>query len=217
MTVEESEAADRANITVLRERMSRLGMKFLLSHDSKGRNVLHKLLHINLERYIVQNDFVDFIRTVLGRCPALISQTDFKGDTPVHVLVRNHPQTSIHVALSDPSNTQQKDVTYKMSSLLESSLLSVLVELCHQCILTNQEEASLDGVRYDTIWLVQNTDGNTPLHEALIATNHGLAMRLLEHDQRSAGLVNKRKETPLHLLTRHPLGNAFILITLIAP
>ncbi|XP_010696210.3 uncharacterized protein LOC104908758 [Beta vulgaris subsp. vulgaris] len=203
MTREECEAADKANITFLRERMSRLGMDFLLSQDSEGRNVLHRLMHIKNESHIMQDDFVDFIQQVLGSsCPALVSQTDLKGDTPIHVLVRNRPDTSIYVASGNQDNAQQNNDAFVYSPLWQSGFLSVLLALCNQCILQNQEEANRKDARYDKPWLVQNAKGNTPLHEALIANNNGLAIRLLGHDQKSATLVNKSKEAPLHLLAR---------------
>ncbi|KMS97176.1 hypothetical protein BVRB_7g178390 [Beta vulgaris subsp. vulgaris] len=204
MTPDESKAAESTKITILNERMSRLGLVFLRSQDSNGRNILHKILHIKKESYIVQDEFVSFIKNVLGRCPSLVSQKDLRGDTPIHVLVRTYPETAIYAALSYPSNTQQQDNAYELSSLSKLGLMSQLVDVCDECILKNQEEASLNGIPYDTPWLVQNADGNTPLHEALIATNHKLAIRLLRHDQILAGFVNKRKETPLHLLAGIP-------------
>ena len=47
----ESEAANKGNITFLRDRMSKLGnLDFLHSQDSQERNVLHKLMHIKKKR-----------------------------------------------------------------------------------------------------------------------------------------------------------------------
>lgn len=199
MTWEESEAGDRGDITFLRERMSKLGMDFLLSEDSKGRNVLHKLMQIKNDSHIMHDDFVDFIQQVLGSFPALVYQTDINGDTPVHVLVRNRPDTTIYVA-SGNQNASDKTYDFVFSSVWRSGLLSLLLELCSECILKHQQ---------NTPWLVQNAEGNTPLHEALLANNNKLVRRLLVHDSRSAGLVNKCKEAPLHLLAGCPISKNF--------
>ncbi|XP_021762023.1 ankyrin-1-like [Chenopodium quinoa] len=161
MTLEESEAADKRDIAFLRQRMSKLGMEkleimeFLLSHDSKGRNILHKLLQIQNESRIMHDDFVDFIQQLLEKFPSLVCQT---------------------------------------------GLLLLLLELCNQSILRSQEQ---------TPWLVQNAEGNTPLHEALVANNTTLVKRLLMHDPRSAGVANKCKELPLHLLAECPMSKYF--------
>ncbi|XP_021720235.1 ankyrin-1-like [Chenopodium quinoa] len=198
MTLEESKAADKGDIAFLRQRMRKLGMEnldimeFLLSHDSKGRNILHKLLQIKNESHIMHDDFVDFIQQVLGNFPSLVSQTDLNGDTPVHILVQNHP----YVASGNQDNLDMPhtDVPITLST---SDFLSLLLELCHQSILRFEEQ---------TPWLVQNAEGNTPLHEAIVANNKHLVRSLLMHDPRSARLANKCKELPLHLLAGCPMS-----------
>ena len=202
MTWAKSEAANKANnITFLRDRMSKLGsLIFLHSQDSQERNVLHKLMHIKKETHIIYDDFVDFIQQVVVSFPGLICQTDHSGDTPIHVLVRNHSETKIYVAKCSPNKNDSPD--YTSSSLWISGLLSVLLELCSQCIPKVQGTIT-------TPWLVQNSKGNTPLHEAIMANNYKLVLKLLNLDKGSAGILNNCKETPLHLMARCSTSKSF--------
>uniref|UniRef100_A0A803KQH7 PGG domain-containing protein n=1 Tax=Chenopodium quinoa TaxID=63459 RepID=A0A803KQH7_CHEQI len=205
LTPEECKATNKPNISFLRERMSKLGEDFLLSQDSKERNVLHRLMEIKNESHIIQDDFIDFVQQILEKFPKLVCQTDVNGDTPIHILVRNNPDSTIYVASGNRTNTNQNVNDFIFSSLWRSGVLSALLELCNQCNLKIQREESAKEARYDPPWLVQNALGNTPLHEALIANNHVLVRRLLALDRRSAGLVNKCKETPLHLIGGRPM------------
>ncbi|XP_021720237.1 ankyrin-1-like [Chenopodium quinoa] len=211
LTREEIEATDKANIIILRERMSKLGMDFLLSQDSKGKNILHRIMLIKKESRVMLDDFVNFVEEALESFPSLIRQTDSKGDTPIHILVRNHPDTTIYVASGDQDNAQNNDTdgnpNYVFSTLWQSNLLPLLLEKCNQCILKLENEASVKGARFDSPWLMQNEDGNTALHEALKSNkNIDLVKRLLTYDQRSVSVVNKNKETPLHLFASRPIG-----------
>ncbi|KAL2933617.1 Ankyrin-1 [Bienertia sinuspersici] len=204
MTKEESEAINRANITYLRERMSKLGkIDFLLSQDSKRRNILHLLLEIKNESHIMQDDFVDFIQQVLEGFPALVCQTDSNGDTPIHILVRNNPNTIVYVASGNRDNTQQKSDDPVSSSLRQTGLLSMILEMCIQHTPRMQPEERINGAQYIQPWLVQNADGNAPLHQGIIAKNYKLVQKMFSHNKKSVDLVNKCMETPLHLVAKH--------------
>ncbi|KAL2933618.1 Ankyrin-2 [Bienertia sinuspersici] len=208
MTNEECEAAYKANISFLRGKLSRLGMNFLLSKDSKGRNVLHKLMQIRNGSHILYDEYIDFIQEVLEIFPTIVCQADQNGDTLVHILARNHLDTKITVAtngsltVSDGNNNL--GVTYELKSLRQSGLLLELLELCNKCKIRIQQEENMNDVDYVSPWLMQNSEGNTPLHEALKAFNNKLVMTLLDYEPKSASLQNKRMETPLHLLARNP-------------
>lgn len=210
MTLEECRALDAGNIPYLDNRLQKLGMNFLGSRDSRWRNILHKLMHIHRGTLIKQTEFVSFIEQVLGMFPYLVCQKDLNGDTPIHILVRNPYDTMIRLPTS---STQQKDCNLSPLSTLD--LLPKLLELCHNSLTNERREAEagdLQDYEYDWAWLMQNEDGNTPLHEALIANSDIRVLeRLLDMDiQITANLLNKRNQTPLHLLAGRSSGQSLI-------
>ncbi|KAL2933619.1 Ankyrin repeat domain-containing protein 27, partial [Bienertia sinuspersici] len=138
----------------LQERMRTLGIDFLHSQDPNGQNILHKLMKSTDDLVEKKEDsysgfvgeekrFCDFVRQVLSSFPALLGEANVNGDTPIHVLMRTELP----------------------------SLRLKLLEVCNGSISEMKEEASINGVQYDPPWIMQNADGNTPLHEALIR-NH---------------------------------------------
>uniref|UniRef100_A0A803MSN1 Uncharacterized protein n=1 Tax=Chenopodium quinoa TaxID=63459 RepID=A0A803MSN1_CHEQI len=194
MTLEVCEAIDRANMSFLREKLHNFGNNYLFSRDSKRRNVLHKLMQISNGTPVIPNDFVDFIEEVLESFPTFIGQVDINGDTPLHILMRNSPNTLIrYVSVwSD----------YCVLSLSELKFVLRLLELCYTYFERYKEEARSKGAHYDRPWLVQNSKGNTPLHEALLIKNQDpeVVVKLLEFDINIvARLTNNLNETPLHL------------------
>ncbi|XP_021730995.1 protein ACCELERATED CELL DEATH 6-like [Chenopodium quinoa] len=204
MTMDVCEATDRASITFLKGRLHNFGSNFLFSRDSERRNVVHKLMQINNGTTINPADYIEFIQQVLESFPEFICQTDRNGDTPVHILVRNPPNTLIRLPNSDTGK-------YKLSRLSEDSesdLTVKLLDLSCRYFTKAQEEASVIGARYDPPWLVQNIVGNTPLHEALIVNqSETMVLRLIELDiEDTAKLINKLNQTPLHLIAGCPLG-----------
>ncbi|KAL2932623.1 Ankyrin repeat domain-containing protein 27 [Bienertia sinuspersici] len=144
MTEEDSDAAERGDVDFLKERLRTSGIDFLRSQDPNGQNILHKLMNITDDLVEEEeNRFSDFVGQVLSSFPALLGEADVNGDTPIHILMRTD---------------------------LESSKLRLL-ELCNNFISEMKEEARINGVQYRSLWIMQNADGNTPLHEALIR-NH---------------------------------------------
>ncbi|XP_021722440.1 uncharacterized protein LOC110689922 [Chenopodium quinoa] len=208
-TLEEYGVLEGVNIQFIKEKISKFGIYFLSSRDSKRRNVLHNLMRLERRTPIEYDEYLDFILQVVNTHPILSGQTDINGDTPIHILMQNPHDTKIYRSTTQSLNS---DVTY--TSLTKSSLP---FELLLTCVLyfgsardegeANAGETKEEGrchFKYDSPLLVQNMEGNTPLHEALKA-NHILPALLLiilyESDSRTAfGLTNKRKETLLHLL-----------------
>ncbi|KAL2932919.1 Ankyrin repeat-containing protein ITN1 [Bienertia sinuspersici] len=223
MTQMETEAADKIDINFLKQRMEKLENEFCVSQDSNGRNFLHILLEIKNESHIMIEDFIDFIKQVLERFPQLVFHRDGKGNTPVHVLVRNDDNIKIHIdtqpqiRINEPQQMSgdenevddRNNDDAEIRSLWRSRILSEILEMCKDCIVKTQQEANNNGGRHNKLpWLVQNNvDDNTPLHEAIIAKNKELVLKLLEYDNKAAGLSNKRKETPLHLLAGTPINH----------
>ncbi|XP_021761821.1 ankyrin repeat-containing protein BDA1-like [Chenopodium quinoa] len=177
---DEIDEADRVDITILRKRMNNLGKDFLLSKDSKGKNILHGIMVIKKESYVKIHEFVSFVEQALEWEPSLISQKDSKGDTPIHVLVRNHPDTKVFTG----------DEYVVTSSLRQSELLSLLLKKCNQCI-CKSEAIGKKTVGLDSPWLLQNVEGNTALHEALKSNNDNidLVKLLLMYDKNSVNVV----------------------------
>lgn len=205
MTMEECRAIEMASIPYLTERLHKFGMNFLFSLDSKGRNIVHKLMNINRGTLIVQTDVVNFIEQVLDIFPALVCQVDINGDTPLHILVRNPFNTMIRIPV--PS-TQQNN--YNLSSLSTLELLPKLLELCRTYFQIAEAGVNVKGSHYDPPWLMQNVEGNTPLHEAFMAdsdTNMVRTLLTLDIDITSK-LLNKREQTPLHLLAGRSQGKS---------
>lgn len=209
MTMEECRAIEMASIPYLTERLHKFGMNFLFSLDSKGRNIVHKLMNINRGTLIVQTDVVNFIEQVLDIFPALVCQVDINGDTPLHILVRNPFNTMIRIPV--PS-TQQNN--YNLSSLSTLELLPKLLELCRTYFQIAEAGVNVKGSHYDPPWLMQNVEGNTPLHEAFMAdsdTNMVRTLLTLDIDITSK-LLNKREQTPLHLLAGRSQGKSPCLL-----
>lgn len=202
MTLEECRAMDSKNINFLNDRLQRLGLNFLGARDSKWRNILHKLMHIDRGTVIIRTDYVAFIRQVIEMFLYLLCQKDIYGDTPLHILVRNSFNTMLRI----PTNMQPKNC--ELCPLSTLGLLPELLELCYAMYQREEAHANMEGNHYDPPWLMQNEEGNTPLHEALIADSDTILLRkLLNLDiEVTANLLNKRNETPLHLLAGRSTG-----------
>uniref|UniRef100_A0A803KQH8 Uncharacterized protein n=1 Tax=Chenopodium quinoa TaxID=63459 RepID=A0A803KQH8_CHEQI len=221
LTIGEIEAVDTANVTFLTERMRTLGIekKNLLSKDTEGRNILHRLMRIRKESHVNPEDFVNFIELALEIFPSLISQADKNGDTPIHILVRNSPNTRIYVASrvednkqynhSDEGTGDSDRLPYGcvVLTLKESNILSLCLKKCNESILRIEDEAKHKGHCFDSPWLVQNVEGNTPLHESLKSDeNIKLVELLLNYNKESISVTNKDNETPLHLFATRIVG-----------
>lgn len=190
-----------SEVRIIRKLVHKFGMNFLLSRDSNKRNILHKLLHINNAISITIDSYVEFVQEILVNYPMLVCQSDVNGDTPVHILARNSPAVQSYISNNNDS--------YELKSLDQSNLSLKLLELCR--IYYYKARASQEGNHYPPPWLVQNIAGNTPLHDSLIMNyNKELQRKLYNLDINIVGgLINKNKETPLHLLAGRSSSKSF--------
>ncbi|KAL2932732.1 Ankyrin-2 [Bienertia sinuspersici] len=190
MTLAELEAANKPNINFLKQRLDKLDNEFSMSQDSEGRNFLHILLEINNESHIIMDEFSNFISLVLERFPKLVCQIDGRGNTPIHILVQNEYNIKIFTnaqqacinELQQMNDNDRNDDVVELKSLWHSGILSKILQLCKTCIEQNQQE--IEACHNKLPWLVQNEDGNTPLHEAVIAKNKELVLQLLQYDNK---------------------------------
>ncbi|XP_074287802.1 uncharacterized protein LOC141612947 isoform X2 [Silene latifolia] len=173
LTEEEREAAKQGNVAFLMEQLDSLGMNFLVSQAPKGRNILHILLQRDFNQDLIE-EAEEFIGQAIQRLPSLISQPDYNGNTPIHVIVNN-----------------------KFS-------LELLDLICKYLVKPREEvEGDSRGGLHLLPWRLKNSKGDTPLHVAVIAINYKFAIKLLELDVEVAGYINNRNQTPLHLISLH--------------
>ncbi|KAL2932598.1 Serine/threonine-protein phosphatase 6 regulatory ankyrin repeat subunit B [Bienertia sinuspersici] len=162
---------------------------------------------------------IDMVRALvnIGANLDIKNLEDSNGRNLLHILINNKrgalDDDSFVGLISDviseyPTLVDQTDVNgdtfTPIHILLRSSEIGKIpiLNICNQGNLEIQKE----GARYDPPWVVQNADGNTPLHEALIMTTKAHAFTedvvswLIYFNDGSIGLRNKRGDTPFHLL-----------------
>ncbi|XP_074274113.1 uncharacterized protein LOC141597544 [Silene latifolia] len=163
LTKTEREAAKEGNVAFLNEKLVSLGTHFLVSRTPKGGNILHILMQYREHIIDEAGDIIIpaiqkaeyFIRQAIQKLPLLISQKDYNGDTPIHILVENN---------------------YNSERLLEFS--------CNYFDKV-REEAGVDaraGVYYPP-WKLKNLKGDTPLHIAVRFRNFDAAMNETNENQ----------------------------------
>uniref|UniRef100_A0A803LAC3 Uncharacterized protein n=1 Tax=Chenopodium quinoa TaxID=63459 RepID=A0A803LAC3_CHEQI len=196
-TLEEYGVIDGVTIRSIQEKISKYGINFLSSRDSKERNVLHNLMRLERRTPIKYDEYLDFIKQVVNTHPILSAQTDINGDTPIHILMQNSPDTKIYRSTTQSSTY---DVTYTLltkSSLPYELLVPFVYSFANDRGYANARKKEEEGyhMKYDDPLVVQNKEGNTPLHEALKA-NHILPALLLidfysDSSRTAFGLSNK--------------------------
>ncbi|KAL2923752.1 Protein ACCELERATED CELL DEATH 6 [Bienertia sinuspersici] len=172
----------------------------LWSQDRYGRNLVHRLFQIKSRHVIVSETFICFIKDYVGKdMQLLLRGTDKDGNTPFHILAQlDHDNIMIHLAKGlrlIPTPTRN---LYKGPKPFYSNCLTKFYQkyeysyqkLRETNFLTEVLNASL--YFFDREWLTQNAKGNTALHEALIAKNYPLFIRLAEFDEGATASVNKR-------------------------
>ncbi|KAL2923655.1 Ankyrin repeat-containing protein ITN1 [Bienertia sinuspersici] len=215
MTKEIYRMAESGDYLNLKQHMNKIGRHFFQSHDFQGKNLIHKFFLIKTGHVIISVDFLHFIRNFVNKFQHLFSETDKNGDTPIHILARLNPNNiMIHLAIGDPQpdnptptenlypgpkpndpnffNSSYQEYTYVWENLGRTNLLSQLIE-------------HIFSEDFDWKCLTQNIKGNTPLHEAILANNYPVFLRLTEFHKGATTLVNKHNETVLHLLAKSPM------------
>ncbi|XP_074275114.1 uncharacterized protein LOC141599106 [Silene latifolia] len=188
------EAILKPDLGYLRERIDMLGNPLSDYGCLGGGNILHGILKARKNTNMVHkynnidddddddnnnNTLLDFVAKVVEKFPILLCQGDLEGDTPLHIIVRDHKITQIF-----------------------------LDRIMHHFKKYQEELASDEEEFYYPPWKVKNAKGNTPLHEALLWWDSPTANEIasfLENMEDKSGfaLVNYQNETPLHVLCRH--------------
>jgi ankyrin repeat protein len=151
--------------------------------DERGNTFLHYLVNkkdIDYEKYVEKliEKSADFNRTNhLGRTPFLeaLEQNNFQ---LIAVFLRHIDVTNINVA----------------DKLLNTTL--------HYCKYLDEKFIYDSVLKSNPLSLnAQNSDGQTPLHDAIMFNNHAFAQYLLQHNC-DVSLKNKDGDTPLHLVAK---------------
>ncbi|KMT18379.1 hypothetical protein BVRB_2g025320 [Beta vulgaris subsp. vulgaris] len=178
----------------LKKTLDELGMDFLLSRDHQGGNILHRLFQVRRKQSRLQSiNVYEFIIPALEICPFLICQTDSSGDTPLHVLEKCRTNIFLEFRRIDQNGMFLDPEINKDEELT--------VNMFNNYFKKAQEMAGTEEF-YHPPWRVKNEKGNTPLHEAVLATDIDMVRELLNLEKELAGYVNNSDETPLHLLSK---------------
>ncbi|KAL2923684.1 26S proteasome non-ATPase regulatory subunit 10 [Bienertia sinuspersici] len=153
------------------------------------------------------------MKDILIAFPDLLGEADNNGDTPAHVLAKLSPDNIlIYLATGlchNPTDTENlypgpkpddpiffdysyQQYTYVWEILGRTPFFTDLIDLCLQYS--------------DKRWLLmQNVNGNTPLHKATLANNYLVFKQFAEFNTEATTVVNNSSETILHLLATHPM------------
>ncbi|KAK9678036.1 hypothetical protein RND81_11G183700 [Saponaria officinalis] len=162
--------------------------QYLVSKTPQNNNIIHiASLHGHV-------DFIKTALTLIKISPSkLIYEINGDGDTPLHIASKkgNFEIVQLLVCYSNLGGA--------VTSLDRHGEIEVAKDGDGEGRLLN----SIYNPELSHIMRIQNREGNTPLHEALIYGKINLARYLVELDDHVTGLVNNRKETPLHLAIKH--------------
>lgn len=140
----------------------------------------------------------------------LLQQTTEKNNI-IHIAIRREQYNFIETALT----TLREQVVRKLicaKSCNDDNPLHIaaqvgsmkIAKLLHKCCV----ELVGDG-KNEKPWRTQNSEGNTPLHVALINGRVEVAKFLFEVDSSLARITNQLEETPLHLAVKHQVDGKF--------
>ncbi|KAL2923666.1 Ankyrin repeat-containing protein ITN1 [Bienertia sinuspersici] len=214
MTEESCRVVEIGDLFALKEHAKKIGASFYRSRDSEGSNLVQKLLCLIKWRCIILPGYLlDYMKDILIAFPDLLGEADNNGDTPAHVLAKLSPDNIlIYLATGlchNPTDTENlypgpkpddpiffdysyQQYTYVWEILGRTPFFTDLIDLCLQYS--------------DKRWLLmQNVNGNTPLHEATLANNYLVFKQFAEFNTEATTVVNNCNETILHLLATHPM------------
>lgn len=160
--------------------------------------------HMSTELQLAaRNGNVESLRSMIHENPKILLSTTVQGQTALHIAARLG-----HRAFVEEIFKQDESLLRLRNADGDTPL--------HVAARSGHAELADFLVNYALTWLeveddnesplrAVNARGDTALHEAVIGRNEKIALRLLHADPSMGHVMNKRKETPLHIASREGL------------
>lgn len=150
-----------------------------------------------------RNGNVESLRSMIHENPKILLSTTVQGQTALHIAARLGHRAFVEEIF------KQDESLLRLRNADDDTPLHVAARSGHA-------ELTDFLVNYALTWLeveddnesplrAVNARGDTALHEAVIGRNEQIAVRLLNADPSMGHVMNKRKETPLHIASREGL------------
>nr|CAD1841112.1 unnamed protein product [Ananas comosus var. bracteatus] len=160
--------------------------------------------HMSTELQLAaRNGNVESLRSMIRENPKILLSTTVQGQTALHIAARLGHRAFVEEIF------KQDESLLRLRNADGDTPLHVAAQSGHA-------ELTDFLVNYALTWLEVEDDnesplravnawGDTALHEAVIGRNEKIALRLLHADPSMGHVMNKRKETPLHIASREGL------------
>lgn len=148
---------------------------------------------------------VEFLQTDIAQSDEYLRRKTHENNNIIHIATLHEQHDFLQESLKRLVPNHGELISEKNSE--GNTPFHVVAEVGNLNILKLLLIQSPDDDAAQRPWRIQNLKENTPLHVALIRQNAEIAKFLLEKDPDLVYVVNKSKETPLHLAVKHHVNN----------